>query len=52
MYRSFEEMPVWKVRIWAAKLRNPNKDVDIGEVFIAAEDGKVVRNDLHIDRVD
>jgi len=48
----WEEMPVWKVRIWAAKLRNPNKDVDIGEVFIAAEDGKVVRNDLHIDRVD
>jgi hypothetical protein len=48
----WDEMPVWKVRLWAAKLRNPGKDVDIGEVFIAVEDGKVVKNDLHIDRVD
>jgi hypothetical protein len=48
----WEEMPVWKVRLWAAKIRNPNKDVDIGEVFVAAENGKVVKNDLHINRVD
>ncbi len=48
----WENLPVWKVRLWAAKLRNPNKDADLGEVFISAENGKVVRNDLHIDRVD
>jgi hypothetical protein len=48
----WEDMPVWKVRLWAAKLRNPSKDADIGEVFVSAETGKVVRNDLHIDRVD
>lgn len=48
----YEEMPVWKVRLWAAKLRNPNKDADIGEVFISAETGKVVKNDLKINRVD
>jgi hypothetical protein len=48
----WEDMPVWKVRLWAAKLRNPSKDADIGEVFISAETGKVVRNDLRIDRVD
>jgi hypothetical protein len=48
----WENMPVWKVRLWAAKLRNPNKDADIGEVFIVAETGKVIKNDLHIDRVD
>jgi hypothetical protein len=48
----WDDMPVWKVRLWAAKLRNPNKDVDIGEVFITSEDGKVVKNDLHIGRVD
>jgi hypothetical protein len=41
----------WRVRIWAAKLRNPNKDVDVGDVYINAEDGKVLRNDLHINRV-
>lgn len=44
--------PVWKVRFWAAKLRDPSKTVDIGEVFVNATDGKVVKNDLHINRVD
>jgi len=42
----------WRVRVWAAKLRNPNKDVDIGDIYVNAEDGKVFRNDLHIRRVD
>lgn len=43
---------VWKVRFWAEKLRHPDKDADIGEVFISAETGKVVKNDLHINSVD
>jgi hypothetical protein len=42
----------WRIRVWAAKLRNPNKDVEIGDVFVNAEDGKVIRHDLHIRRVD
>jgi hypothetical protein len=44
--------PVWKVKLWAAKLRNPNKDADIGEVWVSAQDGKVLKSDLHINRVD
>lgn len=44
--------PVWKVRLWAAKLRKPTDDADIGDVYISAEDGKVVRSNLHINRVD
>ena len=44
--------PVWKVRIWAEKLRDSKRDADLGEVFIDAESGKVVKNDLHPDRVD
>jgi len=44
--------PVWRVRLWAAKLRNPNDNADIGEVFISAEDGKVLKTDIHPDRVD
>lgn len=43
---------VWKVRLWAAKLRNPNRDADIGEVWVSASDGQVVKNDLHINHVD
>jgi len=46
------DQPVWKVRLWAEKLRDPTRSADIGNVFISAETGKVVRNDLHIQRVD
>ncbi|HXI49951.1 MAG TPA: hypothetical protein VNH84_00535 [Candidatus Saccharimonadales bacterium] len=48
----WEDAPTWKVRLWAAKLRNPNKDADIGEILISAESGKPLRNDLHIEHVD
>jgi hypothetical protein len=48
----WEGAPVWKVRLWAEKLRDPRKDADIGEVFVSAENGKVVKNDLRIERVD
>lgn len=44
--------PTWRVQIWAAKLHNPNDDADVGSVFISAEDGKVLKSDLHIERVD
>jgi hypothetical protein len=47
-----DEGPEWRVRLWAQKLRHPDKDADIGEVHIKAEDGSVVKDDLHINRVD
>ena len=47
-----EEGPRWRVRLWAAKLKNPNAQADIGQVFISAENGKVLRSDLHINHVD
>lgn len=43
---------VWKVRLYAQKLRDPSKDADIGEIWISAFDGKEIKNDLHINRVD
>lgn len=46
------KVPTWRVRLWAQKLRHPNSDADIGDVYISAEDGKVTKTDLHIDRVD
>jgi len=48
----WEDLPVWKVRFWAEKARNPSQTADIGEIFINAEDGKVVNRDLHINRID
>jgi len=47
-----DEGPVWKVRLWAAKIKNPTKDVNIGEVYVSTADGKVVRTDLQMNRVD
>jgi len=52
LFRQKDGTVMWRVRVWAAKLRNPNKDADIGDVFVSAEDGKIVKNDLHIKRVD
>jgi hypothetical protein len=47
-----DDLPVWKVRLWAARLKNPNENVDIGEVWLSADDGKVIKNDLRPHRVD
>ncbi len=44
--------PVWKIRLWAAKLANPNDNVDIGEVVVSAEEGTVLRSDLKPAHVD
>ena len=46
------EGPVWKVRLWAAKLKNPNDNAEVGDVYISAADGTVLKSDLHINRVD
>lgn len=44
--------PEWKVEIWAAKLRNPNDNADVGAVWLSAEDGSVIKSDLHPNNVD
>src|SRR6266850_5200935 len=43
---------MWKVKLWAAKLRDPSRDAAIGEVWVSALDDKVLKTDLHINRVD
>src|SRR5216117_2061125 len=50
--RGEDDQPVWKVKLWAAKIRKPSDTVNIGEIHISAEDGKVVKNDLKPGRVD
>ena len=44
--------PVWKVQLWAAKLKKPEAQADIGVVVLSATDGSVVENDLHPNKVD
>ena len=49
---SEDDQPVWRVRLWAAKLRRPTDTVDIGEIYVSADDGKVLKRDLKVSRVD
>ena len=42
--------PVWKVRLWAAKLSKPDVTVDVGDIFISAETGEVVKSELRINK--
>lgn len=44
--------PVWRIRFWAAKLKNPNQMADIGEMVLSAKTGEVVKNKLHPNSVD
>jgi hypothetical protein len=47
-----DEGPQWRVKLWAAKLKNPNDNADIGVVIISAADGSVIKTDLHPNSVD
>jgi hypothetical protein len=46
-----DDEPVWKIRFWAAKVRQPQNVADVGDVYVSAEDGKVTRTNLHPNRV-
>ena len=41
----------WKVRLWANKLGKPDVIMEIGDIFVSPTDGKVVRADLHLERL-
>lgn len=47
-----DDAPVWRIRLWAAKVRKPSDTAEIGELHISAEDGKVIKNNLKIHRAD
>lgn len=47
-----DDSPVWRVRLWAAKIRKPSDTAEIGDLYLSAEDGSVIKNNLKIHRVD
>ena len=49
---SDDDTPVWRIRLWAAKLKNPNDNAEVGEVVISAEDGTILKSDLKPEHVD
>jgi hypothetical protein len=46
-----DEGSVWKIRFWADKFRNPGEDADIDDIYVSATDGKIVKYDVHPDRL-
>ncbi len=44
--------PQWRVKLWAAKLKDPDDDANIGSVIISSADGSIIKIDLHPDSVD
>jgi hypothetical protein len=42
-----DEGPRWKIKLWAYKLNNPQAQADVGDVYISAADGSVMKADLH-----
>lgn len=44
--------PQWRVKLWAAKLKDPGDDADIGVVIISSNDGSIIKLDLNPNRVD
>lgn len=49
--RGGDGMPAWKVRLWAARQSQPAQDVELGEVILSAESGKVQQSKIEISRV-
>jgi hypothetical protein len=44
--------PVWRLRLWAQKLDNDNAVADIGKIVLTADEGKVIENDIKLNRLD
>jgi len=47
-----DDGPRWRVRLWAERVHNPTATADIGEVFLSAQDGKVLQRELKPNRAD
>jgi len=44
--------PQWRVKLWAATLKDPNVNADVGTVVLSAADGAIIKLDLHPNSVD
>jgi DNA-binding transcriptional regulator/RsmH inhibitor MraZ len=44
-------VPIWQIQLWAAKNRNPRDMADLGKIFISAENGQVIKNELQPNRI-
>ncbi len=44
---SMDGLPVWRIKLWARRIRNPSESAEVGEIWISSDDGKVIRSTLN-----
>ena len=49
---SSDDGPIWKVELFAAKVGDPTREASVGYVTMTADDGTIVKADLHPSSVD
>ena len=49
---SSDDGPIWRVELYAAKVGDPTREVCVGYVTMTADDGTIVKADLHPSSVD
>jgi hypothetical protein len=42
----------WKIRFWAARQGEPLQTVEIGDLYLSAKTGEILKTDLHTQRAD
>jgi hypothetical protein len=42
-----DSVPEWKVELWSAKVSDPTKDANVGDVRVSATDGSIIQSNLH-----
>jgi hypothetical protein len=47
-----DEVPVWKVTLWASKVRKPESTSKVGDLLVNAETGTVTLMDIKLKRLD
>jgi hypothetical protein len=46
-----QDGPVWKMKLWASKNNDSDQEADIGQIYISADNGRVLRRDLHLEHL-
>ncbi|MGP8200856.1 MAG: hypothetical protein ACLQU4_15280 [Limisphaerales bacterium] len=42
----------WKIRFWASRQGKPDQTVEIGDLFLSAKTGEIIKTDLHTQKAD
>ncbi|HSH93020.1 MAG TPA: hypothetical protein VK968_02665, partial [Roseimicrobium sp.] len=48
----FQGVPVWKIDLWAASVKNPAKEKSLGDIWVDTKEGKIVQSRLKINKAE